>query len=86
MEPIRPIYPDMLNNHEGGHVGHASMIVGIILIVVGLSTFSAGVVFYCWRKNKGIARARPYDMDGRTLSAHDANDDFMWMEQRDSGL
>lgn len=87
VEPIRPIYPDMLNNnHEGGHVGHASMIVGIMLIVVGLSMFSAGVVFYCWRKNKGIARARPYDMDGRTLSAHDANDDFMWMEQRDSGL
>ncbi|ODN02891.1 CUB and sushi domain-containing protein 2 [Orchesella cincta] len=95
VEPIRPILPDMLNINTGldgsgsnqhSKLAHASMIGGITLFIIGLTTFSAGVLLYCWRKNKGIARARPYDMDGRTLSAHDANDDFTWMEQRDSGL
>lgn len=86
VEPIRPIiFPDMLGERAQQGTG-ASAVVGIVLLVVSLSTFTAGVVFYCWRKNKGIARARPYDMDGRTLSAHDANDDFTWIDQRDSGL
>ncbi|CAL8073223.1 unnamed protein product [Orchesella dallaii] len=92
--PIRPITPDMLNinqdgsesNQQHSKLAHASMVGGVTLFIIGLTTFSAGVLLYCWRKNKGIARARPYDMDGRTLSAHDANDDFTWMEQRDSGL
>lgn len=92
VEPIRPIiFPDMLNNNvykpgTSGIMGHTSIITVVALVAVALGTFSAGVVLYCWRKNKGIARARPYDLDGRTLSAHDANDDFMWMDQRDSGM
>lgn len=88
--PILPveIKPDMLNINNSklgtgkGMQTHPSMVGGaFVIFIVGLSTFVAGVVLYCWRKNKGIARASPYDTDGRTLSLHDdANEDFMWID------
>jgi len=77
--------------NEDGHnqqskLAHVSMIGAIILSIVGFVSLIGGFGMYYWRRNKGIARARAYDADGRNLSAHDANDDFLWLERGDSRL
>jgi hypothetical protein len=88
--PLKPISPHKLDE-ESSHVdihrlAHISIIGGIVLAIIGSISLLAGIAMYCWRKNKGIARARPYDTDGRTLSSSDAMEDFTWHEPRDSRL
>lgn len=83
-EFIVPISPHKLGDDEDHAFykkwGHISIMGGIVLGALGGISLVGGMVTYCWRKKVGIARAGEHDQDGRTLSASDANDDFMWMD------
>ena len=73
-------------NSEHYNFAHLLIIIGTVLITIGFISIMGGVVMYCWRKNKGIARARANDMDGRTLSFTEGNDELTWLDDRDHGL
>jgi len=65
-------------------VGQLLVIAGSALVIIGFISTVAGLLMYCWRKNKGIARPRRNDVDGRTLSFHEGIDELIWFDPRDN--
>ncbi|OXA56998.1 Sushi, von Willebrand factor type A, EGF and pentraxin domain-containing protein 1 [Folsomia candida] len=87
-EFIQPISPHKLDDDHDDHytkLATISVVGGIVLGALGTLLLVGGVATYCWRKNIGIARPHAGDIDGRTLSGSDANDDFMWVDSNSRG-
>ncbi len=90
-QEIIAIAPEKIDQNHDHHLAsehynfaHLLIIVGTVLITIGSISIMGGVFMYCWRKNKGIARARATDLDGRTLSYNEANEELTWLDCHDN--